>query len=169
MKNPEESDFQNKTMENSIQTLREQFKTEIENYEALLKQLEEVDGLKLETVSPKVSLAFLIEEIKNKNPEDWQNELKGLSEKIGETNNSEGKVGVSWLLSERIGSVYLEFLKERTDNTEDESLKGRLTMIIKMAENWLEFNRNAREKGESAAFGGVSLDYVHGWHYYIEK
>ncbi len=169
MTNYENPISQNKITEKEIQTQREQFKVEVEGYESLVKQIKEVEGLKLETVSPKISLAFLIEEMKKKNPEEWQNELKVFRKKINEIKKPEGKVGVSWLLSERISSAYIEFLKERADKSKDEIPKRKLGIIREIAEQWLEFNRETHERGQSVSFGGVSLDYVPKWYYYIEK
>lgn len=152
-----------------IQKQTERFKIEIKGYEDLVEQIKEVEGLKIETVSPKISLAFLIEEMKKKNPEKWQDELKALGEKINGIKKTEGKTGVSWLLSECISSAYIEFLKERTNKVKDESLKRKLDMIRENAERWLEFNRNAHKQGQPVAFGGVSLDYAPEWYHRIEK
>lgn len=155
--------------EKEIQKQTERFKIEIKGYEDLVKQINEVEGLKIETVSPKISLAFLIEEMKKKNPEKWQDELKALREKINEIKKTEGKARVSWLLSERISSTYIEFLKERANKVKDESIKRKLDIVRKIAEQWLEFNRNAHEQGQPVAFGGVSLGYVPKWYYYCKK
>lgn len=143
---------------------REKFRIEIEEYKELLNKLEAV--IKIETENPKVSLAFLVEEIKNKNPKGWQNDLKKLKERIDRVAEQEGKAGVTWVMSEVISSAYIEFLERRKQEVQDESLKRKLEIFKKMAEQSLEFNRKLHEQGQPGAFGGVSLDYVPKWYYY---
>ncbi len=150
-------------------TQKEPFKTEITEYDNLLEQLKNVEGLAIETTSSRVSLAFLIEEIKKENPADWQAQLKGFIEKINKTNTNEGRAGVSWLLSESISLAYLKFLEKRKQSIQDESLKRKLDIIKKIAEQSLNFNRQTHKQGQPVAFGGISLDYTPDWYYHKQK
>ncbi len=156
-------------VEKEIRMQRERFKNEIAEYRALVEQLRQVKDLKIETASPKVSLAFLIERIKTKNPEGWQVELENFRKEISDANQKGGKTEVTWLVCERISSSYIDFLTERAAQVKDESLKRKLAIFKKMVESSLEFSRKAHEQGQPVAFGGVSLDYVPKWYYYVEK
>ena len=149
-------------------TEKEQFKYEIDEYERLLGQLKDVDGLEQATRRAGTDLAFLIEEMKQKNPEEWRNDIQELKGRIGQT-AKEGMADVTWLMTEVIGSAYIEFLERRKSEVQDESLKRKLEIIKKMTEDSIEFNRKAHKNGQSVAFVGVSLDYVPKWYYHVTK
>jgi hypothetical protein len=160
---------QNKTTGKEIQKQREQFNDEIQEYESLLEQLKGVEGIKLELTSHRESLAFLIEEMKQKNPEGWQDDLKKIKERLDQTAKQEGEVGVKWVLSETISSTYIVFLSRRQEEVLDKNLKRKIEIMKKMAKNSLEFNRRVHEQGQPVAFGGVSRSYIPEWYYYVEK
>lgn len=162
-------DFENQIPQDQITPkenliLKEQFETEIEEYRSLIEQLQQVEGLNIENVSPRVSLTFLVEEIKKKNPETWREELKEFKEKIRILNETEGETGVSWFISEIVDTTYIEFLNKKGDEVQDENLKRKLEIIKKIAQQSLEFNRKTHELGQPVAFGGVSLDYAPKWY-----
>ncbi|NQT50317.1 hypothetical protein HQ571_06515 [Candidatus Kuenenbacteria bacterium] len=143
-------------------------KIEIEKYQNLLELLKGIEGLNIENTSAQVSLAFLIEEIKKKNPDNWEDQLKKFIDKINEANTKDGYTAVSWLLSESISSAYMAFLEKRKQEVQDESLKRKIEIIKKMAENSLSFNSKTHDQGKPVAFGGVSLDYIPEWYHYVE-
>ena len=169
MTNFENPISRNAITEEEIRMRREQFKNEAEEYKGLLKQLQAVKGLKLEAESPKASLAFLIEKMKKKNPDGWREDLKRFRGCIDQAARRTGKVDVTWVVAEATSSTYIEFLERKKREVQDESLKRKLEMIKEMAENSLNFNRKTHAQGQPVAFGGVSLDYIPQWYYYIEK
>lgn len=152
-----------------IQEEKEQFKVEINEYKSLLEQLKAIESLRLDLTGPKVSLAFLIEEMKRKNPKSWQEDLKKFREDIDQAIQQEGEVGASWLIAKTISSAYIEFLERRKQEVQDEGLKRKVEIIKQMAEDSLEFRRKIYEQGQPVPFGGVSLDYVPKWYYFCEK
>ena len=144
---------------------REKFKIEIGEYKELLAILGAVEELKIETTSPKVSLAFMIEEMKNNNPEGWREDLKRFKDGIEQVAHKDGKFGVTWMVCEAISSTYIAFLERRKQEVQDDSMQRKLEIIKQMAEDSFQFNLRIRERGGSVAFGGVSLDYVPQWYY----
>lgn len=144
---------------------REKFKDEIAAYKKLRSRIEKVEDLKLNTETSKSSLAFLIEEMKKKNPGEWQNDVGELMKEIDEAEKKERNVGVIWHISERIDSAYIEFLTKRIAEVKDEKLKERVALIKQIAEEKLEFRRKNYEDGQAVGFGGVSRDYIPKWYY----
>lgn len=145
---------------------RQQFKTEIEKYEEIVGYLKQIKDLRLDTESSKMSLAFLIENLKNKNPQRWLENLEKITEKINEIKKREGKIGVSWFLSELITKDYTEFLEKKEEETKDNFLKRKLRIMKEIQQKNLEFNRKAYQKGQPVSFGGVSMDYIPEWYRY---
>lgn len=145
--------------------IKEMFTQEIEAYNNLLKCLGEVEDLKLNLRSPRESLAFLIEEMKNKNQQDWQEEVFSLEEEIREINLLEGKAGVTWFLTRFINSLYMGFLDKRKAKFIDDRNTLEIIEIMKeMTQLSTEFARKSYEEGQSVTFGGISRDYIPQWH-----
>lgn len=153
-----------------ISAERKKFKDEIAAHKELTLQIESVKDLKIDTTTSKSSLAFLIEETKKKNPSAWQNDVEKLKKEIDETEKAEERVGVVWLIASKIDSAYIEFLTKRIADVKDDGpLKEKLRLIKQMAEKNSEFRRRIYEKGQAGGFGGVSLDYIPNWYYYLTK
>ncbi len=164
-------DYENpiSTPDRRNQASKERFQSEIQEYDNLLQSLKGVEGLSIDNESARISLAFLLQEMREKKPTNWHNMVRDFIADIGLVNKKEGEIGVSWLLSENISSAYTDFLKKRANNTGDQSLKRKLVLIGKNAEQNLEFNRKAHGQGQSVDFGGVSMDYIPEWYRYIER
>lgn len=155
----------NKSIEEIINLKKEQFKAEIKEYKDLMNKLDAVESIDI-NLSQKNSITFIIEEMKNKNPEGWQVEFKEFKDEIETKAKEGGGADVGWFLSEYVSSAYLDFLKRREETVKDDVLKEKVAMIREMAEKNLEFRRKHRKEGESVAFGGVSMDYIPEWHNY---
>jgi len=143
-------------------------KIKIKKYKELLEYLKEMAHFEFQTENSKVALAFLIEIMSEKNPENWQNDFEKFKKNVDEAMKKGGKVEVSWFLSEFISNIYIDFLKKREESVEDEELKRKLVIIRQMQENSMEFNRKTHQNGEQVAFGGILKEYIPEW-YYIEK
>jgi len=141
------------------------FDREIELYNELLKCLREIEDLRLDLQSPTESLAFLIEEMKHKNPESWEEDVFSLIEEIRELNLLEGKSGVTWFLTGYINSIYMKFLDRRKEKFIDDRNTLEIIEIMKeMTHLSTEFARKSYEEGQSVTFGGVSRDYIPEWY-----
>ncbi|MEQ8190118.1 MAG: hypothetical protein ABRQ39_19260 [Candidatus Eremiobacterota bacterium] len=148
--------------------IKELFAREIELYNELLECLEEIGDFKLNFQSPRESLAFLIEEMKHKNPESWEEDVFSLMEEIKELNLIEGKPGVTWFLTRYINSVYVNFLDRRKEKfTDDRNTLEIIEIMKEMTQLSTEFARKSYEDGQPVTFGGISRDYIPQWYGFI--
>ncbi|MEQ8222612.1 MAG: hypothetical protein ABRQ37_09950 [Candidatus Eremiobacterota bacterium] len=146
------------------------FDREIELYNELLECLREIEAIRLDVKSPKESLAFLIEEMKHKNPESWEEDVFSLMEKIRELNLLEGKAGVTWFLTGYINSIYINFLDRRKEKFIDDRNTLEIIEIMKeMTHLSTEFGRKSYEEGQPVTFGGISGDYIPQWYEFVSR
>jgi hypothetical protein len=148
--------------------MNRKYEHELNAYEDIMIKLCGIKGLNINTRSPKVSMAFLIEEIKKGNPEGWQQDIDNLKDEIREIDRKEGASGVSYFLAERINNSYISFLKNRRDEHNNHEVKEKIDMIILMAEENMDFITKLYNDGEMVSFGGVSLSYVPEWYYFAD-
>ncbi len=152
----------------AIKKLEELFHQELLVFDNLLHQVVDVVGIELQTITSKASLAFLIERKKVDNPDNWVNDITTLKMGISKSNEATGKAGVSWLLSDEIFEAYSKFLDQKIAETDDKTMKTKLGLIKKLAEQNWDFNRKAQEAGKPISFGGVSKEFIPKW-YYLHK
>jgi len=149
---------------------KELFARERELYNELMDCLREIEDLRLDLQSPGESLAFLIEELKHKNPESWEEDVFSLIEEIRELNLIEGKPGVTWFLTGYINSIYMNFLDRRKEKFIDDRNTLEIIEIMKeMTQLSTEFARKSYEDGQSVTFGGVSRDYIPEWYELVKS
>ncbi|HPZ07821.1 MAG TPA: hypothetical protein PL110_06895 [Candidatus Eremiobacteraeota bacterium] len=149
---------------------RDSYESEIEEYNDLLDELREVEGLRLDLQSSMESLAFLIEEMKKKNPGNWQRDLGVLKRSIYELNEKEGKGGVSFLLTRKINSIYIDFLNKRKEQVKhNKDTVSIIETMKEMTEESTEFAHKSYEHGQAVIFGGVSTDYIPEWYKYVKE
>ncbi len=146
---------------------KEKFELEISKYHELVAEINSVDGLEVDNQNQKISLTFFIEEIKKNNPEDWENFIDDFKEKIKKTNEEKGAIAVSWVLTDDIGKIYLEFLDNRIKEIDDEDLKKKVKLIKKINEQSINFSQELKAENEKTSFGGISSDYAPSWRQYL--
>ncbi|MEQ8168876.1 MAG: hypothetical protein ABRQ38_08250 [Candidatus Eremiobacterota bacterium] len=150
--------------------IKEIFTREIELYNELIECLKEIGDFRLNFQSPGESLAFLIEEIKHKNPESWEEDVFSLIEEIRELNLTEGKAGVTWFLTRYINSVYVNFLDRRKEKfTHDKNTLEIIEIMKEMTQLSTEFARKSYEDGQAVTFGGISGDYIPEWYKVVKS
>lgn len=137
-----------------------------QSYREFMSAIEQVPDLRIST-SKKASIAWLIERVKQENPQDWQTKVQEMKETVETLNKKGGKFEVSHFLGREINNRYTAFLKERIQRETDEQIKKNLKTMIKMTEDNSQFAQKAREQNETVSFGGVSLDYTPDWYYEI--
>jgi len=141
----------------------EKFDLEIAKYHELVEEINVVKNSKVESVVEKASLSFLIEETKKNNPDNWEEVIEDLKREVREANKKNGEVEVSWLLSDTVDKLYLNFLSNRIEEVEGETEKRKIRMIKKMVEDNIKFKETVKKEGKKISFGGVSFGYAPKW------
>jgi len=142
------------------------YKTEIDEYNGLMGLISGVEGLTTNLKTHKISVAFLIDEMKKANPDGWQEDIKSLKDDISKADEKGGFKEVGWLLSEKISNTYINFLQKREDEAQGE-LKEKLQVIKEMVQDDLDFCAITHMNKSAVSFGGVSVDYAPDWYYLV--
>ena len=142
---------------------------EAREYKNLLSKLQGVHGLPLDNRSSRMSLAFLVEEAKNQNPDNWQNDIKELNSDIDRAAKTKGSAGVSELMSEKVTTAYMNFLDRKKEECPDESGKNKLDIMKDIAQDDLDYSKELCAQGKAVGFGGVSIDHIPPWYYVASK
>lgn len=140
---------------------REITASEVLLLDSLLNLLQQTGEILMTT--QRISLAWLIERTKLRNPTAWQNDIKSLEEKIRHTVEVEGTYAVSHLLSNLITDEYNAFLRERAAETEDQDIKNKIRIVLEMNENCRNFNLTLYKKRQKTSFGGVAAAFTPEW------
>ncbi|MBI2644864.1 hypothetical protein HYW94_01655 [Candidatus Uhrbacteria bacterium] len=139
-----------------------------QKYQAVMSAIKEVPDMRIITAE-KVSVAWLIERLKQIHSLGWQKEVDGIEKTIRDLNTASGKYGVSHYLKEKINEEYDAFLNEELEKSTDAEEKENLEFMKKFLFDSTIFAAQAKAQHSAVSFGGVALDYAPEWYYVLPK
>ncbi len=142
---------------------REKFTAELAEYDRLMELLSGTDGLGPDTESSKISVAFLLEEMKQADPEKWPENAERLRREISAEVEARGAAAASWLVNERVGDAYRAALDRRIAGTGEAVMKAKLEMMKKLYGQLNGFKSLRQAKGAPISYGGISTDFMPEW------
>ncbi len=139
-------------------------------YNKLIISLEKVPDLDIvNSTSKKISTAWLIDRIKEKNKQDWQKKVEEIIDSVDMLNKKGGELEVNYFLNQKINDEYLSFLEEKNKNQTDEGLKKKFESLMRMTKDSSAYTQEAKTRNKVTSFGGVSLDYVPKWYFDLKR
>ncbi len=142
---------------------REKFRDELAEYSRLVETLSGIAGLAPDNESAKISLAFLLSEMKQADPEKWAGNAEKFRQEVSALASARGAGEADRLVNERVGTAYRGALDRRMAAAAEPLQKAKLEMMKKLYDQLDGFKSMLQVKGGVSGYGGVSVDFMPEW------
>lgn len=144
--------------------MREEFEQEIGSYKSILEVFADVRDLDR---TGKSSIAYVIEDIREKNPDRWFDDVGMLKNGLLDAKKEGGDPELTWKMAQEVYTRYDSLLEKTMLESGDATTQKNIPSLRKILKEDFEVQRKMYEAKKRVPLGGVSSNHVPKWFSYV--